>query len=406
VAVLGVAVLAGTLTGCGTVPVRSAVTPVDVAHPVVELDQAAGVLRAVDEAMPQLIARDVASGGESTQGSQEPPFLDERITGPYREILEARIVAATAEHKPVPAATGLAGPRVILPHAGPWPRFFLIAGTPRPLGASTSTTANGDGALPAANAVLGAIAPKAAAATSKAKATASSKTSASAGTGASGPASSATATGGVGTGARTSSGPVPVVRVMLAPDLHHLYGLWAELALLPGVSLPPMDPSVGGVPTVAANASGLVESPQDALAGYAGLLDAGAGPKSQEYAPDPLRAKVLKESISTRLSVAPVASDVTNTFAAVPKEVWALRTKDGGALVIGAIRETLVITLRSGQSLKVAGGDLAALSGRDRFTHQLIRTSLQVVALQVPPAGRGLITALAVQRGDVAVAGG
>ncbi len=195
--------------------------------------------------------------------------------------------------------------------------------------------------------------------------------------------------------------PTPVLRVYVAATAREPYALWAQLSLLPGVTL--AEPADGplGARVVAADADRLVASPAAVAAGYATLLTTGRSPIA--FAADPLRTQVAARTAKDRAALTGSAT-VTSEHAVVPGSVRGMRLTDGSVLVVAAIRQTYRVVLRSGAV--TVDDDLAALAGRATFTTGLERRADEVVAFVVPNANSTAVPQLvAAAKADVAVSG-
>jgi len=207
----------------------------------------------------------------------------------------------------------------------------------------------------------------------------------------------------------TSTTSTPVLRVLRSATPREPYGLWAEAVMLPGVTLPQTAPATTGSALVPANADGLVATPKEVLSGFAGYLNAGATPAaSQQFRPSIFSDQLLQRLAGDRKALKAVAT-VTSTHtvggarSGEQSEPLALRTADGGALVFGELKQDYVITVKKGKgAVDVTDQDLAALAGgQKKIKTSLTRTAVEIVVLNVPPSGKGLITVIAAQKGDV-----
>ena len=199
--------------------------------------------------------------------------------------------------------------------------------------------------------------------------------------------------------------PTPVVRVLLSKTARDPYGVWAQPVLLPGATLPEVAAAGEGAAVLAPDATGLVATPHQAAAGYADVLGRSTASTSAAlFAPDEFRRQVSSRLAADRKGVAAVGT-VTSTHAVDPDGVLAFRTAAGGAVVVAALRQTYTVTLTSGAGTVRVDDDLAALGGRRTYAKSLRRTSIEVVVLDVPPAGGGLVRVVAASKDDVAVTG-
>jgi hypothetical protein len=94
---------------------------------------------------------------------------------------------------------------------------------------------------------------------------------------------------------------------------------------------------------------------------------------------------------------------VTSKHAVLSTDPMAIRTSAGGALVIGELRQTYQVKVKKGLGkVKISDPDLAALAnGKKQFSTSFTRTADEVVVLNVPPRGKGLITLIAAENGDI-----
>ena len=203
--------------------------------------------------------------------------------------------------------------------------------------------------------------------------------------------------------ADTSRTATPVLRVLRSPDPRSPYGLWAEATMLPGATLPETAPPGTGSALVAPDADGLVATPKEVLSGFAGYLNAGAeSTASGRYRPSTFGDQLQQRLVADRKELKAVAT-VSSTHRVGSSDPIALRTADGGALVIGELQQEYVVTVKKGKgTVKVSDKDLAALAdGKQQFSKKFTRTAVEIVVFNVPPRGKGLITVIAAQKGDV-----
>jgi hypothetical protein len=291
--VSGVARAAGALALAVLVPLATAcvanqpVTPPSAApqpHPVVAPPQAQRILDAVDATVAK-----AADGRSAT-------LLGSRVAGPARQraIAEFAVARAAGSKSTAPVRPGLGAlttdSRLVLPQAGPWPRWFLAVG-------------NAAGA------------------------------------------------------------PTPVLRVLVSRSAREPYALWGELALLPGAELPRVAGSsatdAGPARVLPDEADGLAARPADVLQRYAVLLTSkarkgstGGSAKGRSFAAaDEFRKQLLDRLAADRTALGRKGlATVTSTHEPTSDPVFAVRTADGGALVIGALQQTYVVDIRPGRA--------------------------------------------------------
>jgi hypothetical protein len=200
--------------------------------------------------------------------------------------------------------------------------------------------------------------------------------------------------------------PTPVLRVFRSITPRDPYGLWSELSLLPGASLPDLASPLAGTPVVApSDGKGLVAAPSAVVAAYARALTAGSTATSQ-FAPDQFRLQVAGQTAADRrkLGLNGIAA-VSNQHRPSADGLVALRTQDGGALVVAALEQLYDVKVRPGTGVVGLDPDLAALARVSSIGRSLRRTSVETVALRVPPAGGGVVTVIAAAKADVSAVG-
>jgi hypothetical protein len=322
-AALSGAVLAGLTAACGTDVLVPPPPDPGGPHTVVTARQAVQILSSVDATLVRAVqARDARQ-------------FAGRATGPAQESLTASITVQAALKQTPSVLPAPSTPRLVLPLAGPWPRWFLAAGTS--------------------------------------------------------PASSA-----------------PLVVVLRSADARTPYGLWAQLVLLPGASLPETASATVGAPVLAADAEGLAATPRDVVLRYADLLNRGdASAYTSQYTADQYRKELTDQLGKDRAAFqSQGVGQVVAQHDAVPDVVLAMRTQDGGALVIGRIDQKYTATVTPGKGSVRLEPPLAALAGRSTVDKQLQRRSVEVMAFHVPRAGTAdKITLVAAAKSDVAATG-
>ena len=197
-----------------------------------------------------------------------------------------------------------------------------------------------------------------------------------------------------------------MLRVFRSVTARDPYGLWGELSLLPGASLPALASPLTGTPVVAAgDGRELVAAPAAVVAAYAKALTAGSTATSQ-FAPDQFREQVAGQTAADRrkLGLQGIAN-VANQHRPSADGLVALRTLDGGALVIAALEQLYDIKVRGGAGVVALDPDLAALARTSSIRRGLRRTSVETLAFRVPPAGGGVVSVIAAAKADVSAVG-
>lgn len=192
----------------------------------------------------------------------------------------------------------------------------------------------------------------------------------------------------------------PALRVMLSQSARSQYGLWAELLMLPGATLPETAAATNGAQALASNATGLEMSPRQVVEAFARYLNSSGKEGADDFAPNEFSDQVIKRLANDRKAQAGAAT-VTSTHTPDVQSVFALRTADGGALVIGQMTQKYTVKVKSGRTVTVDPALGALAGGKTRFTKSFTRTATEVVAFGVPPRGTGPVNVIAAQKGDV-----
>jgi hypothetical protein len=292
-------------------------------HPAVTPRQAVQILANVDAAVVRgMNARDVTQ-------------FAGRVVGPERDALAAAIkVQAVLKLSPT-APPAPSKPRLLTTTAGPWPRWFMVAGS-------------------------------------------------------------------------NPSEPTPLLRLLYSPDPRSPYGLWSQLDLLPGDTLPDVASPTTGAVRLAADASGLVASPSAVITHYTDLLNRGdASAYRNDFSADQFRTELNNQLKTDRAAAGSIGvGAVMSSHSVAPGPVFALATVNGGALVIGRVDQKYMVTVTRGRGSVQLDQQLAALAGRVAVGVRLERTAAQTLAFYVPRAGSaGKVTLLAASKADIAASG-
>jgi hypothetical protein len=191
--------------------------------------------------------------------------------------------------------------------------------------------------------------------------------------------------------------PVLIAVVQAAP--REQYRLWGWVQLPPGIGSTPFtmpsfaDPVLGSEP-LAPDDKTLTVTPQDAVAQYADLITTGPGSAfSPAFAPaaeDQYRALLQSVADAWAPQLAQERVEGTYTLTASPladTTVQAVRTADGGALVMAALDLTETITAVEGAVLPVITETQAALLQGQTVANALNGRYTDMIALYIPPAG-------------------
>ncbi|HLT85095.1 MAG TPA: hypothetical protein VKZ83_12755 [Phototrophicaceae bacterium] len=179
---------------------------------------------------------------------------------------------------------------------------------------------------------------------------------------------------------------LPLLLVLTQEDARSQYKLWFWTSLLPGAQTPSTARPDAGSEQLAADAEGLVASPQETVELYSGLLADPSGEGADLFAEDPFRTGYA-EMIAALRSTVEVAGEVRESYGVREGTVSAMATADGGALVVGVIDSRLYLRRTVEGSTLEAGGDIGLLMAQDpRIDGAAEAHYLVPVAFAVPPA--------------------
>lgn len=172
------------------------------------------------------------------------------------------------------------------------------------------------------------------------------------------------------------------------------YKLWGWADLLPGVTLPQFASTDAGAEEVAPDdGESLTMSPSKSVAAYADILSEEKDSKfAKNFEDDDFRDFLRKQESAQVKADGWKKSEGKYSFSARPDEdagVQAMRTVDGGAIVMGAINSSQVIQLQEKAEAPPSNGFVTqkALFGDQEVTNVLRTKYVDVVALYVPPSG-------------------
>jgi hypothetical protein len=191
--------------------------------------------------------------------------------------------------------------------------------------------------------------------------------------------------------------PVPQLLTLVQVSPRDNYKLVGASPLLPGQTFPTMDAS-GPAPIPADDASDLQYSPAEALGGLGDVLNSTSSTWRDRLAPSPYIADV--DSYQQDIVSASPDGSFGFTHISDPARIHALRTADGGAIVVGQLTFTVDGTPKAeGAKLNVAD-DAAVFTGGKETSTGLNLTFTEPVVLYVPAAGStGQLTLLSATRG-------
>ncbi|WP_166849569.1 hypothetical protein [Isoptericola sp. BMS4] len=170
------------------------------------------------------------------------------------------------------------------------------------------------------------------------------------------------------------------------------YKMWAWVQLIPGVQMPAFADAGIGSEAVPADDESLVATPADALAQYADLVGLGAKKSSFSDAfdlPDgDLVSRVQSDAKNVRENTPgfeDAGSELTVKYEARKDAVRAVRTADGGALVMGVLEGTTKLTAEEEAEVPPLTATQEALFGDQDPSNVLTVEYTDMVALYVPP---------------------
>jgi hypothetical protein len=168
------------------------------------------------------------------------------------------------------------------------------------------------------------------------------------------------------------------------------YRVASRVRLLPGTSVPDIPAAGAVVLSRTSSGAGLVAAPSAALSDYASLLQTGRSPATR-FADDPVVVNVRDNAKQQAAQVAKIAT-FRQTHVATKDPVQVVRTRDGGALVIGALERADTFTVKKGKGHLAPPAAYKALGGGvTKITKSALVKTVEVVAMVIPPAGGGAV---------------
>ncbi|GAA0322241.1 hypothetical protein [Kineococcus aurantiacus] len=195
----------------------------------------------------------------------------------------------------------------------------------------------------------------------------------------------------------------PSLVVLRSASAREPYTAWATPSLLPGASLPTLAAPADGVAVVADDeGTNLPLSPRAVAEHYADVLTAGDdSPHAGEFGPDGYRDGVRSAVAADTAAVQGAGGTFTQERSVLPDGVLAVRTREGGALVVAGYTWTTTLTIPPGATSGTLEPAFAALAGRAQGRTTAVERQ-SVVVFAVPP-GQGTVQAVAVESGLVRV---
>ncbi|MCQ1952924.1 MULTISPECIES: hypothetical protein [Arthrobacter] len=183
--------------------------------------------------------------------------------------------------------------------------------------------------------------------------------------------------------------PVPQALLLVQDSARDNYKLVSAVQMLPASTFPQPPAATEGSAQIPADSdNGLAMSPQDAVAALADSLTNPEGENKDTFGANRFSEDVVK--FQQQVQSDPKNEFATNTFqhAADPKETYALRTEDGGAIVFGYLSNTFSSTPKeAGDSVNLEGTVYQALTGETNTDKGIDVTHGEAVMLYVPASG-------------------
>lgn len=175
--------------------------------------------------------------------------------------------------------------------------------------------------------------------------------------------------------------------VLVSSGVTDPYRVASRVRLLPGTSIPDTRPGGAAVLSPTAVPAGLSGSPVDALKAYAALLQTGDSGGTR-FAADPIVQSVRGNAKQQAAQVSKIAS-FRQTHTVTSDTIHVVATRDGGALVVGALQRVDTFTVKKGKGHLAPPAAYGALAGVTKITKSATVRTVEVVALVIPPSGGG-----------------
>ncbi|MBD8080119.1 hypothetical protein [Cellulosimicrobium arenosum] len=165
------------------------------------------------------------------------------------------------------------------------------------------------------------------------------------------------------------------------------YELWGWVQLLPGIEMPSFaDPALGSE-AVAADDDSLLVTPQDAVAQYVDVLNlASKSDYADTFEDDPFRTFLASEAKRQGKALKAADGKRSMSFETLDEPVHAVRTADGGAMVMSSLTSLETLRVEEGGKVSPATETQKSLFGDADPTNALKIRYDDLVALYVPPA--------------------
>lgn len=168
------------------------------------------------------------------------------------------------------------------------------------------------------------------------------------------------------------------------------YALWGWARLFPGITMPTFAAPGTGSGAVASDDSTLVVTPKTAVASYVDVLNKGSDSKhAKSFAKDAFRTGLATKAaaLDKNKDFKSAKGKYSETFTAAKSDPVAIRTADGGALVMADASAVEKTSAESKAKIAPSTDATKALFGDTTPTNTLVVKYRDVFALYVPPAG-------------------
>ncbi|MFE7507521.1 hypothetical protein [Promicromonospora sp. NPDC057488] len=183
----------------------------------------------------------------------------------------------------------------------------------------------------------------------------------------------------------------PLLAAFEQPSPRDQYKMWGFVYLAPGVTMPQFAEAKLGSPAVAADDTSLKISPQDVAQQYASVLSIDDRSKyAENFGDDDLRQYLRNTGESYLAAIKKEDKEAKGTFEVgyepTKDPVKAVRTADGGAVVLAALVSQETLQAEKGWRLTPSTPSAKALWGNAKGTAVMKVVYRDLVALYVPPA--------------------
>ncbi len=184
----------------------------------------------------------------------------------------------------------------------------------------------------------------------------------------------------------------PLLAAFEQPSARDQYKMWGFVYLVPGVTMPQFAPADLGSAAVPADDTSLKISPQDVAQQYASVLSIDDRSRyAESFGDDDLRQYLRDTGESYLAAIKKEDKGAKGTFEVgyepTKDPVKAVRTADGGAVVLAALASQETLKAEKGWRLTPSTPSAKALWGNAKGTEVMKVVYRDLVALYVPPAG-------------------